>query len=320
MIDMNLHKKSLEIAKKLILDEASALSILGEGLGDSFRNSLKMIIECQGHTVITGMGKSGHIGRKIAATLASTGTPSFFIHPAEASHGDLGMLGKNDVLIAISNSGDTPELNDILRFSADNGIPIIAITKNTSSLLAKLSTIYIALPDIPEAAPLNFVPTSSTTMTLALGDALAISLMFLRRITYNDFNRYHPGGILGKKLKLVNDIMCTGSDMPLVNIDTKCDDILNEMTKKGFGCTGVLDKEKKLVGIVTDGDLRRHIGNCMLMLTAKELMTYNPYVVDESCIVEKAKYLMQQKKITSLFVVNNKIPIGIINIHMLANA
>lgn len=308
----------MEMGKEVLRQEAATLLSLATSLDQRFSQSVQCILESAGRVAVTGMGKSGHIGRKIAATLASTGTPAYFIHPAEASHGDLGMMSSGDVLIAISNSGGTAELSDILHFATRHGIKIIAITRKKDSKLGLLSDFCLELPHTDEACPLGCAPTSSTTATLALGDALAMAVLRLRGFTADEFNVYHPGGALGNKLLTVNDVMHTGDALPLVREASPMSEVIYTMTGKGFGCAGVLGQDDKIVGIITDGDLRRHMDSELMSKEAHMVMTHNPLVVPLGSLNTKARHMMEQKKITALFVVRSdkdKAPEGIITIH-----
>lgn len=310
----------ISMGREVLFQEAETITRMAKQLDETFAQSAELLLTNTGRVAITGMGKSGHIGRKIAATLASTGTPAFFIHPAEASHGDLGMMTSDDVLIAISNSGNTLELSDILHFATRYGIKIIAITRSKNSKLGSLADYCLELPHTDEACPLGCAPTSSTTATLALGDALAMALLRLRGFTTQEFNVYHPGGALGNKLMTVDEVMRTEQDMPLVHEKMSMNEVIYIMTGKGFGCAGVLDDAGKLVGIITDGDLRRHMSADLMKKTASTVMTHNPLVIEKGCLTSKVRHIMEQKKITALFVVrsmNEMEPIGIVTIHTL---
>lgn len=309
-------RQLLESASGILRTEAEALLSQAQRLDDTFVQAISLILSRSGHVAVCGMGKSGHVGRKIAATLASTGTPSFFIHPAEASHGDLGMLGENDTLLAISNSGKTPELESVLKYAKRHDIPVIAITHDPASPLAKQSEICIELAYDREACPIGCAPTTSTTLTLALGDALAMVLLEARGFTARDFNEYHPGGSLGQKLQLVQNIMHSGTELPLVEIGALLPEILLEMTGKGFGCAGVIDEKRNLQGIITDGDLRRHLNRGGgLDAQAEAIMTRNPLVIERECVTGKALNIMQKRAITSLFVLKDNKPVGIVHMH-----
>jgi arabinose-5-phosphate isomerase len=263
------------------------------------------------------MGKSGHIGRKIAASLASTGTPAHFVHPAEASHGDLGMLAQGDVVLMLSNSGETPELADMIAHTRRFGIPMIGIAGRADSTLIRRSDVGIVLPQVPEACTTGFVPTTSTTMTLALGDALAVALMEHRRFTAERFRDFHPGGRLGARLQKVADLMHTGDKVPLVPHGTPMSETLLTITGKGFGVVGVTAQDGSLAGIVTDGDLRRHMDG-LLGRTADEVMTPDPRTIGPDALAEEALAEMNARKITCLFVVDpagSRNPVGILHIH-----
>ena len=264
--------------------------------------------------IVSGMGKSGLIGRKIAATLASTGQPSLFIHPGEASHGDLGMITKSDTLLLLSNSGETKELHDIMHYAARYHIPFIGMSSKKGSTLDKLSTVGIALPDVPEACPMGLAPTTSTTLMMALCDALAVTLLTWRGFTNKNFKQFHPGGKLGAQLLKVEEKMHK-MKLPLVSEDTLMSEGLLQMTSGGFGCAGVLDDQKNLIGIVTDGDLRRHMESDLLAQKASTVMTKSPKTIEKDMLMAEALNIMETHKITALFVVENKKPIGVLHIH-----
>ncbi|WP_077072992.1 KpsF/GutQ family sugar-phosphate isomerase [Mailhella massiliensis] len=307
--------KYLDEARQVLRDEAQALCILADGLGESFENTVECLLGIKGRIAVTGMGKSGHVARKIAATLASTGSPAYFIHPAEASHGDLGMMTPDDAVIAISNSGNTAELTDIVLYASQNNMPLIAITKNADSFLGKHCDHLLLQPPLHEACPLDCAPTTSTTVQMALGDALAMCLLTARGFGREDFHKFHPGGSLGQKLSLVRDLMHTGDAMPLLQLEASMMSVLAEMTRKGFGCVGVMEGET-LVGIITDGDLRRHMGPNILECSAGDLMTRNPVCIDADALSAKAQGIMEEKKITCVFVVDErKRPLGILSMH-----
>lgn len=303
----------LELGRRIIRQEAEALLRLADEQDQSFERCVELLQHIKGRVAVTGMGKSGHIARKIAATLASTGTPAYFIHPAEASHGDLGMMSPRDALIAISRSGNTAELSDILFYADEHGLPVIAITSNAQSPLGKHAQLCLLLPALHEACPLDCAPTTSTTMSLALGDALAMALMRVRGFTPEDFKTYHPGGSLGRKLLKVKDVMHTGAALPLVKPNTPMSEVILEMTRKSFGCTGVIDNDGKLLGIITDGDLRRHMGNSLINLTAAEVMTIPPKYIEQNIYLKDAICIMKKNKISNIIVVKNNRAIGIIN-------
>ena len=304
-------------AKRTIDREVEALRMMENQFDENLTKALDMIQETKGRIIVTGMGKSGHIARKIAATLASTGTPSFFVHPAEASHGDLGMVTNDDKIIAISNGGESRELSDILLYAKRYGIPLIAITKNPESTLGKAGDIVLKLPDDGEACPLGLAPTSSTTATLVLGDVLAIALMERKGFTKTDYKQRHPGGKLGAILKKVSDLMHKGDDMPIVNEDTSMQEALLVMTSKMLGCVGIVDNDGKLVGIITDGDLRRWLTSDVLNKKVSDVMTKNPKVVSPDILAAEALNIMNNtgRGITQLFAVQDGKPVGIIHIH-----
>ena len=307
--------KDKESAYRTVDMEINTLKQLRENLNISLTQALDVIQKAKGRVIISGMGKSGHIGKKIAASLASTGTPSFFVHPAEASHGDLGMITEEDVVIAISNSGESKELVDILNYCKRFAIPLISITKNPKSSLGKASDIVLLIPDTGEACPLGLAPTNSTTATLVIGDILTTCLMERKGFTKTDFNERHPGGKLGSILQKVSDLMHTGSQMPILDENSPMQSVLIEMTSKRLGCVGFINKNGDLTGILTDGDLRRCLSSNVLDKTAVELMTKNPKTISKDSIASSAMKLMNDKKITNLFVVENKKPIGVIHIH-----
>jgi arabinose-5-phosphate isomerase len=305
----------LATARRVVLREAEALEMLADTLGESFTRAVELILAAPGRVIVSGMGKSGHVARKIAATFASTGTPAQFVHPAEASHGDLGMVMRGDVVLVLSNSGETPELADIVAHTRRFGIPLIGIAARADSTLLRQADVAILLPPAPEACETGVVPTTSTTMTLALGDALAVVLMEHRRFTPEQFRVFHPGGKLGARLAKVRDLM--HRDMPLVRTGTPMADALLAISSKGFGVVGVTDADDYLIGVVTDGDLRRHMDG-LLSLTADQVMTKAPRTIGPEALAEKAVAVMNEKKITCLFVVDpegSRAAVGILHIH-----
>ena len=307
-------------AIKTIDSEIRAIEELKKSLdAESLTKALDFMQHSTGRIIITGMGKSGHIGKKIAASLASTGTPSFFVHPAEASHGDLGMITDDDVVIAISNSGESRELIDILNYCKRFGIKLIAITKNQDSSLGKAGDVVLLLPNNGEACPLGLAPTSSTTATLVLGDILTIRMIERKGFSKEDFNDRHPGGKLGSILKRVSDLMHTGQDMPLLDENANMQAVLLEMTSKRLGCVGFVNSAGILTGILTDGDLRRCLSAQILSEKAADLMTRNPKTIAPEAMTAEALKIMHDKKITNLFVVDNLKPVGVIHIHDLLN-
>ena len=300
--------------------EIKAISGLKESVKpESLTKALDYMQNSKGRIIITGMGKSGHIGKKIAASLASTGTPSFFVHPAEASHGDLGMITEDDVVIAISNSGESKELIDILNYCKRFGIRLIAITKNSESSLGKAGDVVLELPNNGEACPLGLAPTSSTTATLVLGDILTVGMIERKGFSKEDFNDRHPGGKLGSILKRVSDLMHTGQEMPILDENSNMQAVLLEMTSKRLGCVGFINQSGILTGILTDGDLRRCLSAQILEKKASELMTRNPKTISPDALTAEALKLMHDKKITNLFVLENQKPVGVIHIHDLLN-
>ena len=307
----------LDTARRVIQTEADGLrrleASLADGLGDSFDRAVTTVLSAQGRVIVSGMGKSGHVGRKIAATLASTGTPAQFVHPAEASHGDLGMVTQNDVVLMLSNSGETPELADMIAHTRRFQIPLIGVASRPQSTLLRQADVALVLPDAPEACGEGIVPTTSTTMTIALGDALAIALMEHRQFTPEHFRTFHPGGKLGAKLSRVGDLM--HKDIPLVAETAPMAEALLVISQKSFGVTGVTDADGRLTGIITDGDLRRHMQG-LLDHVAAEVMTRNPRSIGPDALAETALAEMQSRRITSLFVVSDQgLPLGLLHIH-----
>jgi len=288
---------------------------LRDGLGGTFASAVDIIRAAQGRVIVTGMGKSGHVARKIASTLASTGTPAFFVHPSEASHGDLGMIANNDVILALSWSGETAELKSITDYSRRYGIKLIAMTAIADSALAKMSDVALVLPQAREACPHNLAPTTSSLMQLALGDALAIALLESHGFTAVAFGLLHPGGKLGTLLKTVRDIMHTGATMPLMPLGTRMSDAILEMTTKGFGCVGILDGRGLLTGIITDGDLRRHMRNDLLNAHVDDVMTRSPKSVRPDQLLSETLDILNSMKVTALFAVEAGKPVGIIHVH-----
>jgi arabinose-5-phosphate isomerase len=326
---------SVEASKKLSrLPVASALRTLDlecEGLnrlrealtgpmGPAFANALRILRAAKGRVVVTGIGKSGHVGQKIAATFASTGTPAFFVHPSEASHGDLGMITRDDAIVAISWSGESVELGNILTYSRRFKVPTIAITSRADSALAKQSDVVLELPRAKEACPHGLAPTTSTTMQLAIGDCLAIALLEAKGFTAHDFRVFHPGGSLGASLKFVADVMHTGDRLPLVGEGAPMSTALVTMTQKSLGCLGVLDAKGKLVGVITDGDLRRHMGDSLLGRRTGDIMTRKPKVVAPGMLASAALEVLNTSRITALFVVDKGKPVGVVHVHDLLRA
>ncbi|MDR3423446.1 MAG: KpsF/GutQ family sugar-phosphate isomerase [Xanthobacteraceae bacterium] len=291
-----------------------------DGLGRAFVAAVDTIRQARGRVIVTGMGKSGHVARKIAATLASTGTPAFFVHAADASHGDLGMITSDDVMIALSWSGETEELTDLINYSRRFGIVLIAFTVNAESTLGKAADIVLALPQTREACPHNLAPTTSSLLQLALGDALAIALLESRGFTAVDFGVFHPRGTLGAALKFVRDLMHPGAAIPLIRRGAPMSEAIVEMSAKGFGCVAVTDADGGLAGVVTDGDLRRHMRADLLQARVEEVMTASPKTVRPDQLASEALQLLNAAKITALIVVDDGRPVGIVHFHDLLRA
>ena len=304
----------IEFGRTVLHDEGRALDALADSLGEQFERAVGLILECPGKVIVSGLGKSGHVGRKIAATFASTGTTAIFLHLAEAIHGDLGMAAKGDVAILISLSGETAELEPVIDHFRRVGIPVIAITGNSGSMLSEAATASLVLPHWPEVGPEAVAPTTSTTMTLALGDALAMTVMRQKGFTRTDFGRLHPGGALGARLKPVSRLMHSGEELPLVDESTSMHDTVVEMSAKRLGVVGVTDNAGDLIGVITDGDLRRHIEQG-LDHPASAFMTANPKTIAPDALVDEALTLFDEHRITTLFVVEDRKPIGVVHIH-----
>ncbi|MCF8506695.1 MAG: KpsF/GutQ family sugar-phosphate isomerase [Caulobacter sp.] len=292
---------------------------MADGLGEAFTRAVEMLFACKGRIVLTGMGKSGHVARKITATLASTGTPAMFVHPAEASHGDLGMIGQDDVVLALSKSGDVRELADVIGYAHRFAIPLIAITANAESQLGKAASLVLLLPDAPEATGEVRAPTTSTTLQIALGDALAVALLERRGFTARDFHVFHPGGKLGAMLRTVGDLMHRLEEAPLVAESTPMPDAIRVMTERRLGVVGVTAADGALIGIVTDGDLRRNFEG-LAGKTAGQLMTRNPKSVTAETLAGDAARLMNDNRITVLFVVRDGKPVGVLHVHDVLSA
>lgn len=309
--------QDINSAKRTIDKEIEGLKSMANEFDDNLSKALDVLQNTKGYVIVTGMGKSGHIAHKIAATFASTGTPAFFVHPGEASHGDLGMLTQNDSVIAISNGGESRELSDILVYCKRFGIPLIAMTKNPESSLGKAGDILLKLPDSEEACPLGLAPTTSTTATIALGDVLAVALMERKGFSKTDYKQRHPGGKLGAVLRKVSDLMHKGNEMPLVSTEASMQEALLTMTSKMLGCVGIIDNDGKLQGIITDGDLRRCLEPNVLTKKVSEVMTRNPKTIAPDVLAVEALNTMNNtgKGITQLFVIENDKPIGVIHIH-----
>jgi len=299
---------------------SALMAAIDNGLGRSFTAAIELIRSASGRVIVTGMGKSGHVGRKIAATLASTGTPAFFVHPSEASHGDLGMITPDDVIMALSWSGETAELKDLTNYSRRFKIGLIAVTACPESALAQAADVVLALPQAREACPHNVAPTTSTLMQQALGDALAIALLEARGFTALQFAELHPGGKLGAMLKFVRDIMRSGDAMPIVPLGTRMAEALVEMTAKSLGCVIITSPDGRLMGIVTDGDLRRHMRPDLPQMRVDEIMTRTPMTVAPDLLASEALEIMNSSKRTQLIVVEADKPVGVVHVHDLLRA
>jgi arabinose-5-phosphate isomerase len=327
----------VESARAVLLAEAAGLGALAATLGAEFIRAVSLMAATTGRVVVSGMGKSGHVARKVAATLASTGTPALFVHPAEASHGDLGMIIRGDLLLALSNSGETAELADLVAHCRRFGVPLIAVTGAPASSLAQAADVSLILPDAPEACPMGLAPTTSTAMQMALGDAMAIALLTRRGFTAREFRRFHPGGKLGARLRRVRSLMHGGDAMPLATPDIAMDRALLLMTEKRFGCLGVVDAGGRLIGILTDGDLRRAMGPDLLSRRVADVMTSGPRSIGPEALAAEALHIMNDgaRPITALFVVEPDAgpdtgpnsgeavpgkPVGILHIHDLLRA
>ncbi len=306
----------IDVARRVLRTEIAGLEALIDELDSSFNAAIRLLADVEDRVVVCGMGKSGHIARKIAATFASTGTAAFFVHPAEASHGDLGMIGPRDVVLALSNSGDTEELADILAHTRRFRIPLIAMTSGNVSSLAGAADVTLLLPAVPEACPMGLSPTSSTTMMLALGDALAVALLERKGFSHRDYHALHPGGKLGRKLLEVADLMRRDDAVPLVPAGTRMAEAILVMTQKSVGCVGVVDAQRRLIGIVTDGDLRRHMSDDLLREPVETIMSAHPRTIRPHALAFEALGLMNALTITSLFAVDDeRQPLGILHIH-----
>ncbi|WP_421737328.1 KpsF/GutQ family sugar-phosphate isomerase [Caulobacter sp.] len=310
---------AIAVGQRVILGEADALRTLSDDLGETFTKAVETIFNAKGRVVCTGMGKSGHVARKIAATLASTGTSAMFVHPAEASHGDLGMIGPDDVVLALSKSGAGRELSDTLAYAKRFSIPLIAMTAVADSQLGRAADTLLLLPDAPEATAEVSAPTTSTTLQIALGDALAVALLERRGFTASDFRVFHPGGKLGAMLSTVGDLMHGERELPLTPAATTMRDALLVMSEKRFGAVGVLDEAGRLIGLITDGDLRRHMDG-LLDHRADEVMTRAPLTIAPHALAAEALKIMNERRITVLFVVEGDRPVGILHVHDLLRA
>jgi arabinose-5-phosphate isomerase len=307
--------KIISIGQKVLEIEAAALSQMARELSTEFAEAVRLIHDCRGRVILSGMGKSGHIGRKIAATLASTGTPAYFVHPAEASHGDLGMITKDDICIVISNSGETSELSDVIAHTKRFQIPMIGIASRAQSTLLKAADIALVLPNAPEACSIGMAPTTSTTLALALGDALAVAVMEMRGFKKEHFKTFHPGGKLGAQLLKVESLMHSGDELPLISPNTVMIDTIMTMNEKMFGLVGLVDESGTLCGIITDGDLRRNLDG-LLQKTAADIGMHMPRTVSKDILAIEALSLMNNSKISAVFVIDeNTKPIGLLHIH-----
>lgn len=302
-------------ARRVLAMEVAGIEALSRALDARFLDALDLLEKVTGRVVVVGMGKSGHVARKVAATMASTGTPATFVHPAEASHGDLGMITEHDAVIAFSNSGETPELADLVTYCKRFEIPLIGITARAESTLAEAADVALVYPQSPEACPMGLAPTTSTTVMLALGDALAVAMLERKGFSAEDFHLLHPGGKLGKRLLRVAHIMHGGDELPLATGETPMTEVLIRMTAKRFGCVGIVDGDGLLQGIITDGDLRRHMDNDLLSMSAHDVMTPSPKTIRPDALASEALALMNQRSITNLFVVDKQRPVGIIHVH-----
>lgn len=309
---------AIQAGKRVIATEAQGLAMLEDSIGAPFAKAVDVLAGLEGRIIVAGVGKSGHVGRKVAATFASTGAPAQFVHPTEASHGDLGMITPRDAVVALSKSGNTSEFADLIGYTRRFGVPLIAITAGEDSQLAKAADIVVLLPDAAEACSETGAPTTSTTLQMALGDALAVALLERRGFSADDFRRFHPGGALGAALAKVSDLMHTGEALPLVDERTSMADALVTMTAKGFGCAGVVGQDGALAGVITDGDLRRHMGADLLTQTAGEVMTHAPRTVRPEDLAADAlrKMTATDVKITVLFALDDAgAPVGVLHMH-----
>ncbi len=310
---------AVAVGRRVLATEAEAIGAMADDLGEAFVRAVEILFACKGRIVLTGMGKSGHVARKIAATMASTGAPAMFVHPAEASHGDLGMIGADDVVLGLSKSGEVRELADILVYATRFAIPLIAITANPDSALGKAATLVLKLPDAPEATGEVSAPTTSTTLQIALGDALAVALLERRGFTARDFHVFHPGGKLGAMLRTVGDLMHKLEEAPLAPEHTPMPEALRVMTQRKLGIVGVVSADGALIGVVTDGDLRRNFQD-LPGKTVGEIMTRNPKAVTPDTLAGDAARIMNDSRITALFVVRDGKPVGVLHVHDVLSA
>ncbi|HFB55061.1 MAG TPA: KpsF/GutQ family sugar-phosphate isomerase [Hellea balneolensis] len=312
----------IEIARRVLKTEQEGLKALSASLGTEFKDTVSFITSVKGHVILAGVGKSGHVARKIAATLASTGTPSLFVHPTEASHGDMGMITKGDAVIALSRSGETHEFADMLAFCRRFSVPIIAITGHANSTLAKAAQHVLLLPDAPEACAVTGAPTTSTTLQISLGDALAVALLEARGFTAHDFKAFHPGGRLGAQMASASDLMHEGDHMPLVKTGTNMVIALETMSAKGFGCVGVVDPKGNLAGMITDGDIRRNLDKDLTKLDVDVIMTKAPKTIESDMLaIDALRYMTKEPpNVMQVFVVDGQKAIGILHMHDLIRA
>ena len=310
----SIENDDIKIAKSILKQEASALEKLSVNIDQNFSKAVDFILNVNGRIILSGIGKSGHIARKISSTMSSTGTPSFFLHPSEASHGDLGMIASNDAIILLSKSGESIEFNDLIEIAQKQSIPLIAISSKLDSTISKASSVVLKIPEIPEACPLGLAPTTSSTMMLALGDALSVALLERKKFTIENFKNLHPGGKLGKALLKVEDLMHGRESLPTVNPSTLMSEVLIVMSSKNFGCACVIDENDMLIGVITDGDLRRHMKDGLLNLQASSIMTKSPKIIAPSDLLVQAIEVMAGS-ITNLFVVKDGKVLGILRLH-----
>jgi arabinose-5-phosphate isomerase len=304
----------LGVARRLLDQEADALRRAGSALDERFVKAVDLLAAVHGRVVVAGVGKSGHIARKIAATLASTGTPALFVHPGEASHGDLGMVTRGDALLVLSKSGESDELTDLVSYSKRISVPLVAMTGNTRSTLALAADVVVPMPEVGEACPMGLAPTTSTTLMLGLGDAVAVALLERQGFSADHFRLLHPGGSIGRRLKKVADIMRRGDEVPLARPDSSMKDVLLVMSAKNFGCAGIVEDDDRLVGMVTDGDLRRHMSDDLLTRPASAVMTRRPQTIGPNALAAEAVGIMAGR-ITNLFVVDDERVVGILRLH-----
>lgn len=304
----------IRCAREVLAREVEGIEAISTALDEKFVELVNRIGALKGRVIISGMGKSGHIGKKIAATMASTGTPAYFVHPSEASHGDLGMITTDDLVLCLSNSGETHELRDIIAYTRRFAIPLVALVRRAESMLVEAADIAIVLPEVPEASPIG-APTTSTTMMLAFGDALAVALIEQKGFSKTDFGVYHPGGKLGAQFVRVSDLMHKAAELPLVEEGTPMQQVLLTMTQKRFGCAGVINARGEMTGIVTDGDLRRHMDDRITSKNAGEVMTRNPITITPGMLAAEALGIMNSRSITCLFALEQGKPVGILHIH-----